>query len=213
MKGIAEMIKKTKGFTLVELMVVIAVIAILSAVSIPAIQTWLPNYRLRRAAMDLYSNFQKAKLTAVKRKCMCTINFNQPVGATTFDYIVFVDLNNDSVYQGDLTADGVDDDNDGTEPDADEVETIIAQVQLADYPDVSIDVTQGVNGFTFVDNKAVPPVPSISFRPNGLPCENGGGAVMGPLMVPPLREVFLRNTVNRTRQIQISTAGNVKILD
>jgi len=54
------------GFTMVELMIVIAVIAILTAIAVPNIINSLPNYRLKAAARDLYSNMQQAKMKAIK---------------------------------------------------------------------------------------------------------------------------------------------------
>ncbi|MEA1866843.1 MAG: GspH/FimT family pseudopilin [Thermodesulfobacteriota bacterium] len=82
------------GFTLVELMVVIVVIAILSAITVPNIIDWLPNYRLKSAARDLVSNFQKAKMEAVKENTDVIIQFTPgtylPAGQVG-SYKVFVD--------------------------------------------------------------------------------------------------------------------------
>lgn len=55
------------GFTLIELMIVVAVIAIMTGVAIPAIISWLPNYRLKAASRELYSNMHRAKLEAIKQ--------------------------------------------------------------------------------------------------------------------------------------------------
>lgn len=57
---------RTGGFTLVEVIVVVAIIGIMSAIAIPAINTWVPNYRLKAAARDVFSNLQKARSMAVK---------------------------------------------------------------------------------------------------------------------------------------------------
>ncbi|MEW6669605.1 MAG: GspH/FimT family pseudopilin [Thermodesulfobacteriota bacterium] len=64
------------GFTLMELMVVIALIAILAATAIPGFSVWLPNWRLKAAARDLYSNLQLMKLTAVKENTSRGISFS-----------------------------------------------------------------------------------------------------------------------------------------
>jgi type IV fimbrial biogenesis protein FimT len=68
--------KREKGFTLLELMVTIVILCILLGLAIPAFSRWIPNYRLRGAARDLYSNFQLAKMTAVKDRARCGVLFD-----------------------------------------------------------------------------------------------------------------------------------------
>jgi len=58
--------KKQNGFTVIEVIVVMALIAIVAATAIPAFTVWLPNYRLRAATNDLYANMQLAKSGAVR---------------------------------------------------------------------------------------------------------------------------------------------------
>lgn len=66
----------SSGFTLSELIVVIAVIAILSTLAVPAFSRWLPQYRLKQAARDLYSTMQSVKMTAIKTNQSANINFS-----------------------------------------------------------------------------------------------------------------------------------------
>lgn len=54
------------GFTLVELMVVIAVVAILAVVAVPSYQRLMDNYRLRKAGEDVVSLLSHARSGAVK---------------------------------------------------------------------------------------------------------------------------------------------------
>lgn len=68
--------RKNKGFTLVELVVTVAIVGLLITLSMPKIKEWLHGYRLKGAARDLYGNLQLAKMTAVKENQDCTVTFN-----------------------------------------------------------------------------------------------------------------------------------------
>jgi type IV fimbrial biogenesis protein FimT len=69
--------KHEAGFTLTELITIIAIIGVLVSIAIPTFSVWLPNYRLRSAARDLYSNLQMAKLGAVKQNKEWAVVFVQ----------------------------------------------------------------------------------------------------------------------------------------
>lgn len=138
---------KKLGFTIVELLVAMVILAVLAAIAIPGFARWLPNYRLRQAARDMFSNFQLAKLTAIRRGSNCTVTFNQPIGGQTYDYVVYVDSDNDLEY--------------------DAGEQVITKVLWTDYKGVDD------SGLTFANNDDG--LPSIAFRSNGLTRNNAGG--------------------------------------
>jgi type IV fimbrial biogenesis protein FimT len=64
------------GISAIEVMVVIAVISIAAAMAVPAVNGYLPDYRVKRAAREMYSNLQRAKMAAVKECANCNINFS-----------------------------------------------------------------------------------------------------------------------------------------
>ena len=76
------LMKKNSGFTLMEMMIVIAIIGITAAIAIPNVISYLPKHRLNGGARDVYSAMQYARLKAVKERTPVSINFNP--GANSF---------------------------------------------------------------------------------------------------------------------------------
>jgi prepilin-type N-terminal cleavage/methylation domain-containing protein len=64
------------GFTMIEVMVVIGIIAILAGAAIPGFSAWIPDYRLKSAVQDLYSNMQLAKMEAIRSNSQYRISFD-----------------------------------------------------------------------------------------------------------------------------------------
>jgi len=65
-----------KGVTLVELSVVLVIIAIAAALTIPGIGRWLPGYRLRGATRDVVSTIRMAQAKAVSGNVEYRVHFD-----------------------------------------------------------------------------------------------------------------------------------------
>ncbi len=68
--------RRPAGFTLTELILIVAIIGIVAAVGIPNLLSYQPKYDLRRAADDLYSNLQMARLQAIRNNRDVRANFD-----------------------------------------------------------------------------------------------------------------------------------------
>jgi type IV fimbrial biogenesis protein FimT len=87
---------KESGFTLMELMVTIAIILIMASIAVPSFLSWLPKQRLRTAVTDLVADIQLIKLSAVKENRNWAIVFN-----TANDvYYVCSDDGGNSIWDG-----------------------------------------------------------------------------------------------------------------
>ena len=65
-----------QGFSLVETVLVIAIVAIAAAMTVPNILSSIPSWELNRAANDIFSNLQWARLTAIRENVDCQVLFD-----------------------------------------------------------------------------------------------------------------------------------------
>ncbi|MEJ2099451.1 MAG: GspH/FimT family pseudopilin [Desulfobacterales bacterium] len=117
--------RKDSGFSIVELMTVIAIISILAGIAVPSYISWRANSQLNRAALDVYGNLQRAKSEAVKRNALCAVTFSAN------DYTVYMD-NGNLLY--------------------DAGEEVISSNPWSEYPGVNLDnttFTDPVNSIAF----------------------------------------------------------------
>lgn len=143
--------KRESGFTVVELVIVLTIITVLVAVTVPTASVWLPNYYLRKASMGIFANMQYAKSEAVR--------LDSP-------YAVVFDPGNDrfSLASG-PGADGVF----GTGNDDDIVHTI----NLADYGN-NIVFGTGSATVNFDDGGGTFPADSVSYANNAVVFDSRG---------------------------------------
>jgi prepilin-type N-terminal cleavage/methylation domain-containing protein len=75
--------QQEQGFSLIELIIVIAVIGILAGATTPNLKQWTRMYHVKNAAMDLFSNIQMAKMSAIRDNRPWSIDF-EPEGFTGY---------------------------------------------------------------------------------------------------------------------------------
>lgn len=161
--------RKDSGFTLIELMVVIAIAAILAGIAIPMFINWLPKYKLNSAANDILSLIQNARLRAIKENTRVVILFDpESDGVLDGDYIAFVDDMAGGASEWSREP--------ATEP-------VIASGEVP--TGVTVTDTQ-FSGHRF------------RFNSRGL-------------LMDVNKSIFLENTHNMTRKIQIYVSGNARI--
>ncbi len=85
--------RNQKGFTLTELMIVVAIVAVLTVALAFSYQGWMGRYKVEKTTKDLYSDLMTARVSAMTRQRMFFIDFPT---ATTYRMIEDANDNNAS---------------------------------------------------------------------------------------------------------------------
>jgi type IV fimbrial biogenesis protein FimT len=91
-------IRGSRGFTLVEIFIALAIVAMLLMLVAPSMGTWIQNTRLRSAAEALSRGLQTARVEAMKRNTIVAFNLTD-VNSTAFTVCLY-DVVNDICQAG-----------------------------------------------------------------------------------------------------------------
>jgi prepilin-type N-terminal cleavage/methylation domain-containing protein len=89
--------RKDQGFTLIEMLIVVAVILVLGAVAVPRVMNTVSDINLRYFATNYSGLLQSARIQAVRKNTFYTI---QPVTLPSGTPAYYIDLPNSGTYTG-----------------------------------------------------------------------------------------------------------------
>ncbi len=172
----------SRGFSLVELLVVIALIGIISIIAVPVISAMLSNYRIKNAANEMAAAIQLARTTAISRNgnCVVEVKISSPQSI-----VVFVD---DGANGSGTAKNWVKETN----------EEIIYRINMQDYPTVTIDNAVFTN--TGGDTKC-------GFNSRGLSIRTGSSYASGLVTLKNTVGKICTVNVSEGGGISITTSG------
>jgi type IV fimbrial biogenesis protein FimT len=86
---------KQSGFTLIEMMIIIAILAIFAAIAVPNFLSYLPKSRLNGAARQVMGDLMAARMNAVSQNCDATVTFAS--GNPEYEIEIWTDSDNDDI--------------------------------------------------------------------------------------------------------------------
>ena len=177
--------KKNRGFTLIEALVVVTIIGILAALTVPAFTKMLERNRLKGAAEAVFNDLQLARTEAIKRNQDVKVSFSAAGPTTTWCYGTRVG--------GDCTCTVTD----VTDATACQVDNVLKVTRNADYADVALAV--GFNG-AGADRL------TTGFNSRQGTAETGSGTLENGTVTLTLKADELRVIVSTVGRVRICTA-------
>lgn len=169
------------GFTTIELIVTVGVIAALAAASVPIFRNFSPSYNAKHAARNIVSQMQLARVHAIRNRVTTVVVFYPQTflpASQANSFLIYEDANNDWIQ--------------------DPGETII-------FPRTKMPAKVNLQSATFTDNGSGQPtqMTSCGFDSQGIAARNGAVYVVG--------DVKLQNDNNQQRTITFHASGKTKI--
>ncbi len=82
---------ENSGFTLIEVVIVIAIIGILSAIAVPGYMSWRANSQFRDVVINLRGDINYARMQAAVMKCNVVVHFAPGGAGDRGHYIIYAD--------------------------------------------------------------------------------------------------------------------------
>lgn len=185
-----RILQEDPGFTLIEVVVVMAVITILAGVATLSISSYIPSLRLKRASQELQLQIQKARLEAVRRNRPCLVAFHMDFDGRRYSPMIWIDEPDPLTgnYNGGY---------DVGESIVFRQDVKVGTYELADYGGIRFDSSQGGgDGVTFV---AAATSGENAFRFNLRGLSDKGGSI------------HLLSSSGRRKTIDITLGGAIRI--
>lgn len=168
---------KNKGFTMIELLIAIAIVAITAAMGFPTFMDQRDRARIKRAGRDMVSHFQMARINAMRDGQRWAIRFD-----TDADLYRIVHSGNDRILYND-----------------DDV--TMKSIPLSSYGDVAFGIGDGIGarpGGTVPENGAV------SFSGNQVNFDPDGSSKSGTVYVKNNKgQTFAVGSISTTGRVKV----------
>lgn len=159
-------VRRQDGFTLIELMVTLALVVIMAAIAVPSYRDHARNATVSRAAASFIQAVHLARANAIRRSRFTLLALRDKDQGWTAGWRVFTDMNNDKTFTANVD------------------ELVYEQGPLADG--VQVDLDDNASG-TLADGY-------LRFDPGGFPRAANNGASNGTIsfVLPDARSVQVR---------------------